>query len=364
MLAITTSQSAFAEGEERCPSWDPSPAAHCKTPTGTEGDNPIPGNARAATLVAEAEESVMSWQMPYEKNLACMAGFHRTSVGIASFTDMSQRVLSGSKDEFATLPQGLEHMLVPALMRAGWQVQARGESVLGVVQFEHAQATLGRLGDGIHRQARTANGTPIPGATLPTRFVPMGALRGTELLLDGAIVGADPHTHSGGLEVNILGVGGKIRAWEGTVSANLNMYDSMSGQAVGFSHTTSTIRGRELGAGYIGFDLGGLIRVNAGEVKQMGPVIAMKAAISYLVLDLTAQVAGAQALPCLPPAHPASKRVAEPIRSMASRETAVVKVESPPPAAASPAPPVQKKKRAPAPRPVVFRVTRCGSCKS
>ncbi|WGH78133.1 CsgG/HfaB family protein [Jannaschia ovalis] len=115
---------------------------------------------------------------------------------VHQITDLTQKIEVDEVGGF--VPRDVAGMLVTSLSRAGVRQVNRVNTA--VTEFEIARAREQVLGDG-----RTV---VVEGETLPYRPIERGALRGSDIVIDGAITQLDFNTFSRGGEGSFFGVGG------------------------------------------------------------------------------------------------------------------------------------------------------------
>jgi len=131
-------------------------------------------------------------------------------------TDLTQKFEADEAGAF--VPRDTAGMLVTALSRAGVKQVNRVNTA--VTEFEIARAREQILGDG--------GVTIVEGERLPYRPLERGSLRGSDVVIDGAITQLDFNTFSGGAEGAFFGIGGGRRNFALTVGADLRVTDTRS----------------------------------------------------------------------------------------------------------------------------------------
>jgi curli biogenesis system outer membrane secretion channel CsgG len=162
---------------------------------------------------------------PADQALECLARSPQVTrsnrvFAVHTISDLSQKFEVDEAGPY--VPRDTAGMLVTALSKAGVKQVNRVNTV--VTEFEIARAREQILGDG--RDAI------VEGERLPYRPLERGALRGSDLVIDGAVTQLDFNTYSGGTEGSIFGVGGGKRKFALTVGADLRVTDTRSTELV------------------------------------------------------------------------------------------------------------------------------------
>jgi curli biogenesis system outer membrane secretion channel CsgG len=131
-------------------------------------------------------------------------------------TDLTQKFEVDEAGPF--VPRDTAGMLVTSLARAGVRQVNRVNTA--VTEFEIARAREQILGDG--------GVTIVEGEPLPYRPLERGSLRGSDVVIDGAITQLDFNTFSGGVEGSLFGIGAGQRNFALTVAADLRVTDTRS----------------------------------------------------------------------------------------------------------------------------------------
>ncbi|MEX3313500.1 CsgG/HfaB family protein [Sulfitobacter sp. PS-8MA] len=156
---------------------------------------------------------------PADAALACLARSpsvrgSRRMFSVHNISDLTQKIEVEATGPF--VPRDTAGMLVTALARAGVKQVNRVNTT--VSEFEIARAREQLLGDG--------GTTVVEGESLPYRPLERGSLRGSDIVIDGAITQLDFNTYSGGGEGGLFGLSGGRRNFALTVAADLRVTDT------------------------------------------------------------------------------------------------------------------------------------------
>lgn len=131
-------------------------------------------------------------------------------------SDLTQKIEVEETGGF--VPRDTAGMLVTALARAGVRQVNRVNTT--VTEFEIARAREQIVGDG--------RNVVVEGESLPYRPLERGSLRGSDIVIDGAITQLDFNTYSAGVEGSIFGIGAGQRNFALTVAADIRVTDTRS----------------------------------------------------------------------------------------------------------------------------------------
>lgn len=173
-------------------------------------------------------------------------------------SDLTQKIEIDAAGAF--IPRDTAGMLVTALARAGVRQVNRINTT--VSEFEIARAREQILGDG-----RT---TVIEGESLPYRPLERGSLRGSDIVIDGAITQLDFNTYSGGFEGAFFGLSGGQRNFAMTVAADLRVTDTRSTELLMAQAYSKQAVGREVSGSVFRFFDDELFDVQIGSKSQEG----------------------------------------------------------------------------------------------
>lgn len=173
-------------------------------------------------------------------------------------SDMTQKIEIDAAGAF--IPRDTAGMLVTALARAGVKQVNRINTT--VSEFEIARAREQILGDG-----RT---TVVEGESLPYRPLERGSLRGSDIVIDGAITQLDFNTYSGGVEGAFFGLSGGQRNFAMTMAADLRVTDTRSTELIMAQAYSKQAVGREVSGSVFRFFDDELFDVQIGSKSQEG----------------------------------------------------------------------------------------------
>ncbi|MFQ3253103.1 MAG: curli biogenesis system outer membrane secretion channel CsgG [Loktanella salsilacus] len=173
-------------------------------------------------------------------------------------SDLTQKIEIDAAGAY--IPRDTAGMLVTSLSRAGVNQVNRINTT--VTEFEISRAREQILGDG--------RSTVVEGETLPYRPLERGSLRGSDVVIDGAITQLDFNTYSGGYEGSFFGLRGGQRNFALTVAADLRVTDTRSSELLMAEAYSKQAVGREVSGSVFRFFDSELFDVQIGSKSQEG----------------------------------------------------------------------------------------------
>lgn len=187
-------------------------------------------------------------------------------IGVSRITDTTGKISYEAAQGGTIVTQGGSEMVISALgnINGVRQVQRLDTSIL-TVELEMAKQRLLRQ-DG-------AEGNVLPlysGQYLPTDYY-----------ISGSITSAEGNIRSGGSGVTINGIGYTGRYFIMSITTDLALTDSRTGEIVSTSSGTKQIKGYETNTGSFTFFGDYLVDIQLGEKNQEGLQLGVRTALEY-----------------------------------------------------------------------------------
>ena len=176
------------------------------------------------------------------------------------------------------MPRDTAGMLVTALARAGVRQVNRVNTT--VTEFEIARAREQILGDG--------RNVVVEGESLPYRPLERGSLRGSDIVIDGAITQLDFNTYSAGVEGSIFGIGAGQRNFALTVAADIRVTDTRSTELLMAEAYAKQAVGTEIYGSVFRFFDDELFDVQIGSKSQEGLHAGIRWMLAEAAYDIVA----------------------------------------------------------------------------
>lgn len=177
------------------------------------------------------------------------------------------------------IPRDTAGMLVTALSRAGVRQVNRVNTT--VTEFEIARAREQILGDG--------RVTVVEGESLNYRPLERGSLRGSDIVIDGAITQLDFNTFSRGAELGLFGISGGRRTFALTVAADLRVTDTRSTELLMAEAYSKQAVGVEVAGSIFRFFGDELFDVQIGSRSQEGLHAGIRWMLAEAAYDIVSQ---------------------------------------------------------------------------
>jgi curli biogenesis system outer membrane secretion channel CsgG len=224
-------------------------------------------------------------QTPADDALLCLA---KSQAVRDDDTTFAVHVIQDATNRFATeetggfVPRDAAGMLVTALAKAGVKQVNRANTA--VTEWEIARAKEQVLGDG--RRVQVGN------QTVTFRPLVKGSLRGSDVVIDGAITQLDFNTYSRGAEATVSGVGAGVRIFALTVAADLRVTDTRSTEVMIADSYSKQAVGQEVFASVFRFFSSELFDVRIGDKSQEGLQAGVRWLLHEAAYDIVATVTG------------------------------------------------------------------------
>jgi curli biogenesis system outer membrane secretion channel CsgG len=222
-------------------------------------------------------------QTPADPALMCLA---KSPAVRGSDTTFAVHVIQDSTNRFATeetggfVPRDAAGMLVTALAKAGVKQVNRANTA--VTEWEINRAKEQVLGDG--RRTRVGN------QMVTFRPLVKGSLRGSDVVIDGALTQLDFNTYSRGGEVTVGGIGGGVRVFALTVAADLRVTDTRSTEVLIADSYSKQAVGQEVFASVFRFFSDELYDVRIGDKSQEGLQAGVRWLLHEAAYDIVASI--------------------------------------------------------------------------
>jgi len=177
------------------------------------------------------------------------------------------------------IPRDTAGMLVTALSRAGVRQVNRVNTT--VTEFEIARAREQILGDG--------RVTIVEGEPLNYRPLERGSLRGSDIVIDGAITQLDFNTYSRGAEAGLFGLSGGRRNFALTVAADLRVTDTRTTELLMAEAYSKQAVGVEVFGSIFRFFGDELFDVQIGSRSQEGLHAGIRWMLAEAAYDIVSQ---------------------------------------------------------------------------
>ncbi|MBM2576775.1 hypothetical protein JQC91_10715 [Jannaschia sp. Os4] len=246
------------------------------------GSLPAPQGAPRAALVGPIPVVTAT---PADAALECLSNSRAvarddTVFAVHAIADLTQKIAVDEAGGF--VPRDVAGMMVTALSRAGIKQVNRVNTT--VSEFEIARAREQILGDG--------GTTVVEGEAIQYRPLERGAMRGSDVVIDGAITQLDFNTFSEGGEVALFGLGGGRRSFALTVGADIRVTDTVSTELVLAQAYSKQAVGRELYGSVFRFFDDELFDVNVGRENLEGLHAGVRWMLAEAAYDIVAEVTG------------------------------------------------------------------------
>lgn len=192
---------------------------------------------------------------------------------VYGFKDQTGQYKASPESNFSTaVTQGGASMLVKALRDSKWFIPVERENLQDVITERK-----------IVRALDSDTGEGRGGVKLPS-------LTGAKLLIEGAVIGYDSNTKTGGLGVKYLGISGANQYRADQVTVNLRAVDINSGQILHSVSTTKTVYSVQLTSGIYKFvSYKSLLEAEVGMTMNEPAQVAVQEAIEAAVVNLIAE---------------------------------------------------------------------------
>ncbi|MGR3540486.1 MAG: CsgG/HfaB family protein [Hasllibacter sp.] len=222
---------------------------------------------------------------PADPALACLAArpeVRGSEVVFAVHAIVDQTGKTSIEETGAWLPRDASAMLVTALARAG--VRQVNRTNTAVPEWELSLAREQVLGD--------VAPAVVAGRSLDFRPIHPGGLRGSTVVIDGALTQLDFNTWSEGAEAAIMGGGGGARAYALTVGADLRVTDTVTTDLLMARAYSKQAVGREVFASVFRFFDDELFDVRIGRHEQEGLHAGLRWMLAEAAYDIVAAMTG------------------------------------------------------------------------
>lgn len=196
---------------------------------------------------------------------------------VHSVQDLTGKV--SPEEDGSYLPRDAASMLVSALQKAGVKQVNRVNTA--VSEWELARAKEQVLGDG--------GAVSVGNQSVTFRPILKGSLRGSDLVIDGALTQLDFNTFSGGAEATIAGIGGGARVFALTAAADLRVTDTTTTEIVMAGSYSKQAIGHEVYASVFRFFSNQLFDVKIGEKSQEGLHAGVRWLMAEAAYDIVAK---------------------------------------------------------------------------
>lgn len=224
-------------------------------------------------------------ETPADDALVCLA---KSEAVAGNNTTFAVHTIQDATNRFATeetggfVPRDAAGMLVTALAKAGVKQVNRANTA--VTEWEIARSKEQVLGDG--RPVRVGK------QTVNFRPLVKGSLRGSDIVIDGAITQLDFNTYSRGAEATVSGIGGGVRAFALTVAADLRVTDTRSTELVIAESYAKQAVGQEVFASVFRFFSSEMFDVRIGDKSQEGLQAGVRWLLHEAAYDIVSTVTG------------------------------------------------------------------------
>ncbi|PRY94772.1 Curli production assembly/transport component CsgG [Hasllibacter halocynthiae] len=258
---------------------------------------------------------------PADAALACLSRSPEvrrdgTVFAVHQIGDLTQKIAVDETGGY--VPRDVAGMLVTALSRAGVSQVNRINTT--VTEFEIARAREQILGDG--------GPVFVEGEQLPYRPLERGALRGSDVVIDGSITQLDFNTYSSGGQISLFGAGAGRRTFALTVGADVRVTDTRSTELVMAQAYSKQAVGVEVFGSVFRFFDDELFDVNIGRESQEGLHAGLRWMLAEAAYDIVARVTGHDgSCDALLPPGAAARPVAVPVAAPVAAPVVVPVVE-------------------------------------